>query len=156
MYSTVIIWIIVIIELQLPSSSINIPDTITSQYHCYFTFRLFSQQRYRTLKTAHLPCEKNKSWIMIVAIGWWNSCVGWFNFGPYTDVRIALYTQCFPRVCRILAGLLSSGKLGGREVKTSASVSRRSWVWIPPESPVKSFPQTLGKHWVYSAIHTSV
>ena len=30
--------------------------------------------------------------------------------------------------------------------KTSALVSRRSWVRIPPESPVKFFPQTLGKH----------
>ena len=99
---------------------------------------------------------------------------------PYTDVRIALYTQCFPSVCgknftgdsggirthdllltsadvltsqppslpddpllyRILAGLSSSCKLGGREVKTSALVSRRSWDRIPPESPVKFFPHT--------------
>ena len=59
-------------------------------------------------------------------------------------------------IYRILAGLSSSGKLGGREVKTSALESRRSWVWIPPESPVKFFPQTLGKHWVYSAIHVGV
>ena len=33
----------------------------------------------------------------------------------------------------------SSGKLVGREVKTSALLSRRSWVWIPPESPVMFF-----------------
>ena len=51
-----------------------------------------------------------------------------------------------PLLYRILAGLSSSGKLGGREVKTSALVSKRSWVRIPPESPVKFFPQTLGKH----------
>ena len=38
-----------------------------------------------------------------------------------------------------LAGQSSSGKFGGREVKTSALVSRRSWVRIPPESPVKVF-----------------
>ena len=29
-------------------------------------------------------------------------------------------------------------------------------VQIPPESPVKVFSQTLGKHWVYSALHMSV
>ena len=39
----------------------------------------------------------------------------------------------------ILAGQLSSGKLGGREVKTSPLVSRRTWVRIPPESPVKCY-----------------
>ena len=39
----------------------------------------------------------------------------------------------------ILAGQSSSGMLGGREVKTSAPVSRRSWVRIPPESPVTFF-----------------
>ena len=44
-----------------------------------------------------------------------------------------------PLLYRILAGLSSSGKLVGREVKTSALVSRRSWVRIPPESPVKFF-----------------
>ena len=32
----------------------------------------------------------------------------------------------------------------------------RSWVRIPPESPVKFFLQIIGKHWIYSAIHTSV
>ena len=47
-------------------------------------------------------------------------------------------------------GLRSEG------VKTSALVSKSSWVRIPPESPDKFFPQTLGKHRVYSAIHTSV
>ena len=40
---------------------------------------------------------------------------------------------------RILAGQSSSGKLGGREVKTSALVSRRSWVRILPELPVNCF-----------------
>ena len=35
------------------------------------------------------------------------------------------------------------------EVKMSALVSRRSWVWMPPELPVEFF-QTLGKHRVYS------
>ena len=40
---------------------------------------------------------------------------------------------------RILAGQSSSGKLGGREVTTSALVSRRSWIRIPSESPVKYF-----------------
>ena len=69
---------------------------------------------------------------------------------------INLWISRNPLLYRILAGLSSSGKLGGREVKTSALVSRRSWVRIAPESPVKFFPQTLGKHWVYSAIHTSV
>ena len=39
----------------------------------------------------------------------------------------------------LLAGQSSSGKLGGREVKTSALVSRRSCVRIPLESPVKFF-----------------
>ena len=34
--------------------------------------------------------------------------------------------------------------------------SRRSWVRIPPESPVKVVSQTLRKHSVHSAIHTSV
>ena len=42
-------------------------------------------------------------------------------------------------LCRMLAGQSSSGKLGGREVKTSALVSRRSWVRFLPESPVKFF-----------------
>ena len=112
---------------------------------------------------------------------------------PYTDVCIALYTQCFPSVCgktnftvdlggiqthdllltiadvltsrppslpnddrpaRILCGFrrldssrpIVIGQARCRKVKTSALVSRRSWVRIPPESPVKFFPQTLGKH----------
>ena len=39
-------------------------------------------------------------------------------------------TRCLHR---ILAGQLSSGKLGGQEVKTSALVSRRSWVRIACE-----------------------
>ena len=43
---------------------------------------------------------------------------------------------------KILAGVSSSGKLGGREVKTSALVSRRQWVRIPPELPVHLFPST--------------
>ena len=37
--------------------------------------------------------------------------------------------SCF----RILAGQLLSGKLGGREVRMSALVSRRLWVRIPHE-----------------------
>ena len=44
-----------------------------------------------------------------------------------------------PLLYGILAGQSSLGKLGGREIKTSALVSRRSWVRIPPESPVKFF-----------------
>ena len=52
---------------------------------------------------------------------------------------INLWISRNPLLHRILAGLSSSGKLGGPEVKTSAPVSRRSWVWIPPESPVKFF-----------------
>ena len=44
-----------------------------------------------------------------------------------------------PLLYGILAGQSSPGKLGGREVKTSALVSRRSWLRIPPESPVKFF-----------------
>ena len=40
---------------------------------------------------------------------------------------------------KILAGQSSSGKLGGREVKTSALISRRSWVRIPLESPSVKF-----------------
>ena len=39
-----------------------------------------------------------------------------------------------PLLYRILASQSSSGKLGGQEV-----VSRRSWVRIPPESPVTFF-----------------
>ena len=45
----------------------------------------------------------------------------------------------------ILASLSSPGKLGGREVKTSALISRRSWVRITPESPVKFFPTDTRK-----------
>ena len=41
--------------------------------------------------------------------------------------------------------VVQSNKIHCREVKTSALVSRRSWVRIPPKSPVKFFPQTLGK-----------
>ena len=48
-----------------------------------------------------------------------------------------------PLLYRIPAGQSSSGKLGGREVKTSALASRRSWVRIPPESPVKFFYRHL-------------
>ena len=51
----------------------------------------------------------------------------------------------------VVAGLSSSGKLGGLEVKTSALVSRRSWVRIPPESSVEFFSQSLGKYRVCSA-----
>ena len=67
------------------------------------------------------------------------------NDESYICIRAyPLYTQSTEAVidaklCRILAGQLSSDKLGGREVKTSALVSRRSWVRIPPESPVKVF-----------------
>ena len=50
---------------------------------------------------------------------------------PYTDVCIALYTQCFPSVC---------GK------KLHLRLGRDS----------KFLPQTLGKHRVYSDIHTPV
>ena len=73
---------------------------------------------------------------------------------PYTNVFIALYT---PSVC----GKYFTGDSGGirthdllltnADVLTSRPPSR-----ISPESPVKYFPQTLGKHRVYSAIHTSV
>ena len=44
-------------------------------------------------------------------------------------------------------------QIGGREVKTFALVSRRSWVRIPPESHVKFFSQTLRKH-VYAVLYT--
>ena len=47
---------------------------------------------------------------------------------------------------RILAGLSSSSKLSGREVKTSALVSKRSWVRIPPESPVEFFHVGAGQN----------
>ena len=65
----------------------------------------------------------------------------------YSTVYSVLF-ECLwnPLLHRILAGLSSSGKLGGPEVKTSALVSRRLWVRIPPESPVKFFPQIHGKH----------
>ena len=72
------------------------------------------------------------------------------------SVSLMKSTSRYSLLHRILAGQSTSGKLGGQEVKTSARVSRWSLVRIPPESPVKFFPQTLGKHWVYSAIHTSV
>ena len=42
-----------------------------------------------------------------------------------------MLTQCFPSVCEKASQ--------ATEVKTSALVSRRSWVRIPPESPVKFF-----------------
>ena len=44
-----------------------------------------------------------------------------------------------PLLYRILAGQSSLGKLCGPQVKTSALVSKRSWVRILPESPVKFF-----------------
>ena len=40
--------------------------------------------------------------ISFTFIGWCNSCVGRYTIYlilPYTDVRIALHTQCFPSVC---------------------------------------------------------
>ena len=77
----------------------------------------------------------------------------WFNFAIHRHVYNTVYSvlsECLwknftgnlggiqthdllLRVHRILAGLSSSGKLGGLEVKMSALVSRRSWV---AESPV--------------------
>ena len=164
---------------------------------CYFQFIPF----YMLLITCRSMCIQTHLLInltgctkkytkMSKSVIYWNKMfLQLIKFCPYTDVCIALYTQCFPSVCgknftgdsggnrthdllltsadiltsrppslldRILAGLSSSGKLGGREVKMSALVSRRSWVRILSESPVKFFPQTLGKHWVYSTIHTSV
>ena len=56
---------------------------------------------------------------------------------PYTDIYQPIYVSQNPLLYIILAG--QSGKLGDREVKMSALVSRRSWVRIPPESPVKFF-----------------
>ena len=61
-------------------------------------------------------------------------------------------TRCYG----ILAGQSSLGKLGGREVKTSALVSSEVVGSNPARITCEVFPQTLGKHWTYSAIHTSV
>ena len=46
---------------------------------------------------------------------------------------INLYISRNPLLYGILAGQSSSGKLGGREVKTSALLSRGSWLRIPPK-----------------------
>ena len=59
-----------------------------------------------------------------------------------------------PLIYRILAGLSSSGKLGGREVKTSALVRRRSWIRIPPESPVKFFSHRHSESTDYTVLYT--
>ena len=58
-----------------------------------------------------------------------------------------------PLLYRILAGQSSSGKLGGREVKTSALVIRKSWVRILPGSPVKFFHRH-SESTEYAALYT--
>ena len=57
---------------------------------------------------------------------------------------IALYTQCFPSVCGQNFTGNSQATQAGFEPTTSCLLVQTF------------FPQTLGKHWVYSAIHTSV
>ena len=60
-----------------------------------------------------------------------------------------------PLLYKILAGQSSTCKLGGREVKTSALVNRRSWVSIPPESPVDFFHRHL-ESTEYTVFHTYI
>ena len=111
-----------------------------------------------------LPEEKNKVMITLtststmssISTSTWELFITRQLFITRRKNFITLYISRIPLLYRIPAGQSSSGKLGGREVKTSALVSRRSWVQIPPETPVKFFSQTLGKHRVYSAIHASV
>ena len=62
---------------------------------------------------------------------------------------INLYISQNPLLYRILDGQSSSGKLGGREVKTSALVSRRLSVRITPELPVEFFSRTQGQNLLF-------
>ena len=52
---------------------------------------------------------------------------------------INFFIDCNPLQYKILSSQLSSSKVGGQEVKTSALVSRRSWVRILSEPPVEFF-----------------
>ena len=64
-----------------------------------------------------------------------------------------LYNICisqYPLLYRNLTCQSSPGKLSGREVKTSALVSRRSWVRILPKSPVDFFH----RHSAYTVLYT--
>ena len=71
----------------------------------------------------------------------------WFNFVLHRRVYSAVYSVLSECLWTKLHSRLGRD-WSGREVKTSALVSRRSWVRIPPESPVICFSQTLGKYTV--------
>ena len=67
-------------------------------------------------------------------------------------------TQQYLLQYRILASLASYGKLGGREVRTSALESRRSMGSSPPRVACEGllFLQTFEKHRAYSALYTNM
>ena len=53
-----------------------------------------------------------------------------------------------------LTDLASSGRLGGREVKTSAVICRKSWVRILPKSPVEFWTTDTQKaQSIYCTLH---
>ena len=97
----------------------------------------------------------NRGWELVREL--WQKTNGYWRFFFFLSMHEIVCMFCCLILFSYLLVLLICCTFNCLFKKTNSRlVSRRSWVRIPPESHVNFFPQTLGKHWVCSAIHTSV
>ena len=109
----------------------NIPQkTAENQKHCWYIFKggVLSRSA-QTFNRAWNRCPSLRltQWLEIT--------------GSFAVAMVRWYQYSSP------------GRLGGREVQMSARVSRRSWVRIPPESPVM-FSHRHSESTEYAVLYT--